>query len=187
MTSFLDLDIDWQGINEISMKDIKKAEQYLGEVVQKTDDYYCQKLVNLWFHLTGGINLRNNDTQPSLNKDQLPYKKSILDLIHELPDEIRKDVEKGWRSLLEHVGLKIQDSNSSYNINNIIRYDDSDIIAYLEKLDGMIQSKSKRQLKRFRGELEIIGNGETKIIYFNFHEWYLKLGDLLERLKSFLE
>jgi len=160
MTFFLDLDIDWQGINEASKKDIEIAKSYLGEVLNReSDNYYCQKLVNLWFYLTGdrnkGLKIDDNKITTSLNDDQRPYKKSILDIIREKPND---EHSKVLDSLYEHVGLN---SNGR----------DARIIQYLQNLDSM--NKGKKDINKF--------------LSVNFHEWYLKLGDLLEELKYYLE
>jgi len=157
MTSFLDLDIDWQGINELSKKNLKVAQEYLDEVLKKSNNYYCQKLVNLWFYLKGNEQSEINNIIASLNEDQLPYKKSVLDLINELTNEAK---EKRLQTLLEHVGLKINKKEPS-------------IIDYLKNLDSMVKNENKRDINKF--------------LSLNFHEWYLKLGDLLDELKSFSE
>jgi lipoprotein NlpI len=91
MTSFLDLDIDWQGIKEVNEKDKESAKKYLNAILEKkSENYYCQKLVNLWFYLTGNKDLNIDEVTTSLEKDKLPYKKSVLDLINELDNEKKK-------------------------------------------------------------------------------------------------
>ena len=184
MTSFLDLDIDWQGIKEVNEKDKENAKEYLNDILKgKSNNYYRQKLVNLWFYLTGNEDLKIEKTEKgikekieniysSLKKDRIPYEKSVLDLINELTNETKENLKKRWRTLLEHVGLDIKNNNESFFDNeNITTKKKSSIIDYLENLDSMI-----------KGEKDI-----NKFLSFNFHEWYLKLGDLLEELKSFLE
>jgi len=167
MTSFLDLDIDWQGLKEINEKDKENAKKYLNVILEKkSENYYCQKLVNLWFYLTGknDLNIDNNVTT-SLSKKDLPYEKSILDLINELTNEIKENLEKKLQTLLKHVELEIENKNKSEKVPYIIDY--------LKNLDKMIKDEKERDINKF--------------LNFNFHEWYLKLGDLLEELKSFLE
>jgi len=167
MTSFLDLDIDWQGIKEVNEKDKESAKEYLNDILKgKFNNYYCQKLVNLWFYLTGknDLNIDNNVTT-SLGKKDLPYEKSVLDLINELTKEIKENLEKRLQTLLKHVELEIENKNKSEKVPYIIDY--------LKNLDKMIKDEKEIDINKF--------------LNFNFHEWYLKLGDLLEELKSFLE
>ena len=168
MTSFLDLDIDWQGLKEINEKDKENAKKYLNVILEKkSENYYCQKLVNLWFYLTGknDLNIIDNNVTTSLSKKDLPYEKSILDLINELTNEIKENLEKKLQTLLKHVELEIENKNKSEKVPYIIDY--------LKNLDKMIKDEKERDINKF--------------LNFNFHEWYLKLGDLLEELKSFLE
>jgi hypothetical protein len=167
MTSFLDLDIDWQGIKEVNEKDKENAKKYLNDILKgKSNNYYCQKLVNLWFYLTGknDLNIDNNVTT-SIDKKDLPYEKSVLDLINELTNEIKENLEKRWQTLLKHVELVIEKKNKTEKVPSITEY--------LKNLDKMIKDEEERDINKF--------------LNFNFHEWYLKLGDLLEELKSFLE
>jgi len=189
MTSFLDLDIDWQGISEIYKKDKSRAKEYLNEALTRKDkNYYQQKLVNLWFYLTGNENLKiSDDITPSLKKDNLPYKKSVLDLINELPDERKNDIKEKWKKLLKYVGLNV-DENAPYDIKKINLDKESLLIFYLKNLDLMYQQEEKdRKVSIFLEKLEKTEDEKKEIIYFNFHEWYLKLGDLLDELKIFLE
>jgi len=167
MTSFLDLDIDWQGIKEVNEKDKKSAKKYLNDILEKkSENYYCQKLVNLWFYLTGKNGLKIDDkVTTSLDKKNLPYEKSVLDLINELTKEIKENLEKRLQTLLKHVELENENKNKSEKVPSVIDY--------LKNLDKMIKDKKERDINKF--------------LNFNFHEWYLKLGDLLEELKSFLE
>ena len=187
--SFLDLDIDWQGLKQVSEKDKNKAKKYLNAVLNKNvSNYYKQKLVNLWFYLTGNKNnnLKINKTKTSLDKKQLPSEKSILDLINELDNEKKNAIKEQWCVLLNHVGLKV--NNDPFNVSNISVDDESNIVKYLKNLDEMIQDQSKRDINKFLGKIEKeIEGGQKEITYFNFHHWYLKLGDLLESLKIFLE
>jgi len=186
--SFLDLDIDWQGLKQVSEKDKNKAKKYLNAVLNKNvSNYYKQKLVNLWFYLTGNKNnnLKINKTKTSLDKKQLPSEKSILDLINELDNEKKNAIKEQWCVLLNHVGLKV--NNDPFNVSNISVDDNANIVKYLKNLDEMISKKSKRDINKFLGKIEKIEDGQKKITYFNFHHWYLKLGDLLESLKIFLE
>jgi hypothetical protein len=167
MTSFLDLDIDWQGIKEVNEKDKESAKKYLNDILEKkSENYYCQKLVNLWFYLTGKNDLKIDDkVTTSLDKKDLPYEKSVLDLINELTNEIKENLEKRLQTLLKHVELENENKNKSEKVPSITEY--------LKNLDKMIKDKKERDINKF--------------LNFNFHEWYLKLGDLLEELKSFLE
>jgi hypothetical protein len=167
MTSFLDLDIDWQGIKEVNEKDKESAKKYLNAILEKkSENYYCQKLVNLWFYLTGENDLKIDDkVTTSLDKKDLPYEKSVLDLINELTNEIKENLEKRWQTLLKHVELVIEKKNKTEKVPSITEY--------LKNLDKMIKDEKERDINKF--------------LNFNFHEWYLKLGDLLEELKSFLE
>jgi hypothetical protein len=167
MTSFLDLDIDWQGIKEVNEKDKESAKKYLNDILEKKfENYYCQKLVNLWFYLTGKNDLKIDDkVTTSLDKKDLPYEKSVLDLINELTNEIKENLEKRLQTLLKHVELENENKNKSEKVPSVIDY--------LKNLDKMIKDKKERDINKF--------------LNFNFHEWYLKLGDLLEELKSFLE
>jgi len=193
MNSFLDLDIDYQGIKEVNEKDKNKTKEYLDKVLaskkskrkKSKQNYYKQKLVNLWFYLTGKNDLKINETKITLGKDQLPNQKSILDLINELDNEKKDAIEKQWRSLLNHVGLKV--NNDPFNVSKISVDENSEIVKYLENLDEMIQDQSKRDINKFLGKIEKMEDGQKKITYFDFHQWYLKLGDLLESLKIFLE
>jgi ERCC4-related helicase len=124
------------------------------------------KLVNLWFYLTGKNDLKIDDkVTTSLDKKDLPYEKSFLDLINELTKEIKENLEKRLRTLLKHVELENENKNKSEKVPSVIDY--------LKNLDKMIKDKKERDINKF--------------LNFNFHEWYLKLGDLLEELKSFLE
>jgi hypothetical protein len=190
MTSFLDLDIDWQGIKEVNEKDKKNAKKYLNAILEKkSKNYYCQKLVNLWFYLTGNKDLKIESIHSSLEKDKLPYKKSVLDLINELDNDRKNNLKEKWTNLLSHVGLNV-DLNDPYNIEKIKKDKESLIIFYLQNLDLMSQqNKEDKNVNIFLGKFEKKEDSkkEKEIIYFNFHEWYLKLGDLLEELKSFLE
>jgi hypothetical protein len=191
MTSFLDLDIDWQGIKEVNEKDKKNAKKYLNAILEKkSKNYYCQKLVNLWFYLTGKNDIKIDDkVTTSLNKKDLPYEKSVLDLINEL-DELKKyNLKEKWINLLRHVGLNVdKDKNEPYKIENINLDEKSIVILYLKNIDLLSQqNKENRNVNIFLGKLEKTEDEKKEIIYFNFHEWYLKLGDLLEELKSFLE
>ncbi len=190
MNSFLDLDIDWQGVKEVSEKDKDKAKKYLNSILsskKSKQNYYKQKLVNLWFYLTGNNGLKINEIEASLSKDNLPYKKSVCDLINQLDNEVKEKIKEKWKNLLNHVGLKV-DNDKPFDINNISIDENVDIFVYLKNLDEMISSEeSNRDIKKFLGRIEKIENGQKKIIYFDFHEWYLKLGDLLEELKIFLE
>jgi len=187
MTSFLDLDIDWQGIKEVNEKDKENAKEYLNDILKgKSNNYYCQKLVNLWFYLTGNKDLKIESIRSSLEKDKLPYKKSVLDLINELDNDRKNNLKEKWRNLLSHVGLNV-DLNDP---NNIEKGKESLIIFYLQNLDLMSQqNKEDKDVNIFLGKFEKKEDSkkEKEIIYFNFHEWYLKLGDFLEELKSFLE
>jgi len=191
MTSFLDLDIDWQGISEIYKKNKSRAKEYLNEALTSKDkNYYQQKLVNLWFYLTGNENLKiSDDITPSLKKDNLPYKKSVLDLINELDNDRKNNLKDKWINLLKHVGLNVyKDENDPYKIENINLDEKSIVILYLKNIDLLSQqNKENRNVNIFLGKLEKTEDEKKEIIYFNFHEWYLKLGDLLEELKSFLE
>jgi len=191
MTSFLDLDIDWQGIKEVNEKDKENAKEYLNDILKgKSNNYYCQKLVNLWFYLTGKNDLKIDDkVTTSLNKKDLPYEKSVLDLINEL-DELKKyNLKEKWINLLRHVGLNVdKDKNEPYKIENINLDEKSIVILYLKNIDLLSQqNKENRNVNIFLGKLEKTEDEKKEIIYFNFHEWYLKLGDLLGELKSFLE
>jgi hypothetical protein len=190
MTSFLDLDIDWQGIKEVNEKDKKNAKKYLNAILEKkSENYYCQKLVNLWFYLTGNKDLKIESIHSSLEKDKLPYKKSVLDLINELDNDRKNNLKEKWTNLLSHVGLNV-DLNDPYNIEKIEKDKESLIIFYLQNLDLMSQqNKEDKNVNIFLGKSEKKEDSkkEKEIIYFNFHEWYLKLGDLLEELKIFLE
>ena len=169
MNSFLDLEIDWQGISEVYKKDKNKAKEYLNDVLNnKSENYYQQKLVNLWFYLTGNQDLKIIDEQNQtitsitslLKKDNLPDKKSIYDLVNNL-DESKK--KKYFEPLLKHVGL---------STNNSID-DKAIIVNYLKSIDNnMVKDEKIRNVKEF--------------IKFDFHKWYLKLGDLLETLKRFV-
>jgi hypothetical protein len=187
MTSFLDLDIDWQGIKEVNEKDKENAKEYLNDILKgKSNNYYCQKLVNLWFYLTGNKDLKIESIHSSLEKDKLPYKKSVLDLINELDNDRKNNLKEKWRNLLSHVGLNVNLNDP----NNIEKGKESLIIFYLQNLDLMSQqNKEDKNVNIFLGKFEKKEDSkkEKEIIYFNFHEWYLKLGDLLEELKSFLE
>jgi hypothetical protein len=187
MTSFLDLDIDWQGIKEVNEKDKESAKKYLNDILEKkSENYYCQKLVNLWFYLTGNKDLKIESIHSSLEKDKLPYKKSVLDLINELDNDRKNNLKEKWRNLLSHVGLNVNLNDP----NNIEKGKESLIIFYLQNLDLMSQqNKEDKDVNIFLGKFEKKEDSkkEKEIIYFNFHEWYLKLGDLLEELKSFLE
>jgi len=167
MTSFLDLDIDWQGIKEVNEKDKENAKEYLNDILKgKSNNYYCQKLVNLWFYLTGKNDLKIDDkVTTSLDKKDLPYEKSVLDLINKSTKEIKENLEKRLRTLLKHVELENENKNKSEKVPSVIDY--------LKNLDKMIKDKKERDINKF--------------LNFDFHEWYLKLGDLLEELKSFLE
>jgi hypothetical protein len=194
MTSFLDLDIDWQGIKEVNEKDKESAKKYLNAILEKklekkSKNYYCQKLVNLWFYLTGNKDLKIESIHSSLEKDKLPYKKSVLDLINELDNDRKNNLKEKWTNLLSHVGLNVN-LNDPYNIEKIEKGKESLIIFYLQNLDLMSQqNKEDKNVNIFLGKFEKKEDSkkEKEIIYFNFHEWYLKLGDLLEELKSFLE
>jgi hypothetical protein len=189
MTSFLDLDIDWQGIKEVNEKDKENAKEYLNDILKEKSNYYCQKLVNLWFYLTGNKDLKIESIHSSLKKDKLPYKKSVLDLINELDNDRKNNLKEKWTNLLSHVGLNV-DLNDPYNIEKIKKDKESLIIFYLQNLDLMSQqNKEDKNVNIFLGKFEKKEDSkkEKEIIYFNFHEWYLKLGDLLEELKSFLE
>jgi hypothetical protein len=167
MTSFLDLDIDWQGIKEVNEKDKENAKEYLNDILKgKSNNYYCQKIVNLWFYLTGKNDLKIDDkVTTSLDKKDLPYEKSVLDLINELTKEIKENLEKRLRTLLKHVELENENKNKSEKVPSVIDY--------LKNLDKMIKYKKERDINKF--------------LSFNFHKWYLKLGDLLDELKIFLE
>jgi len=190
MTSFLDLDIDWQGIKEVNEKDKENAKEYLNDILKEKSNYYCQKLVNLWFYLTGKNDLKIDDkVTTSLNKKDLPYEKSVLDLINEL-DELKKyNLKEKWINLLRHVGLNVdKDKNEPYKIENINLDEKSIVILYLKNIDLLSQqNKENRNVNIFLGKLEKTEDEKKEIIYFNFHEWYLKLGDLLDELKIFLE
>jgi len=192
MTSFLDLDIDCQGIKEVNEKDKESAKKYLNDILKGKSNYYGQKLVNLWFYLTGKNDLKIADkVTTSLNKKDLPYEKSVLDLINEL-DELKKyNLKEKWINLLRHVGLNVdKDKNEPYKIENINLDEKSLVILYLKNIDLMSQQNEKnRNVNIFLGKFEKKEDSkkEKEIIYFNFHKWYLKLGDLLDELKIFLE
>jgi hypothetical protein len=172
MTSFLDLDIDWQGIKEVNEKDKESAKKYLNDILEKKSENYCQKLVNLWFYLTGNKDLKIESINSSLEKDKLPYKKSVLDLINESSNETKENLKKRWQILLVHIGLEIENNYESFFDNkNITTKKKSSIIDYLENLDSI--TKGKEDINKF--------------LSFDFHKWYLKLGDLLDELKIFLE
>jgi len=192
MTSFLDLDIDWQGIKEVNEKDKENAKKYLNDILKGKSNYYCQKLVNLWFYLTGKNDLKIDDkVTPSLDKKDLPYKKSVLDLINELDNDRKNNLKDKWINLLKHVGLNVyKDEEYPYKIENINLDEKSLVILYLKNIDLMSQQDEKnRNVNIFLGKFEKKEDSkkEKEIIYFNFHKWYLKLGDLLDELKIFLE
>jgi hypothetical protein len=98
----------------------------------------------------------------------------------------KNNLKEKWRNLLRHVGLNVNLNDP----NNIEKGKESLIIFYLHNLDLMSQqNKEDKDVNIFLGKFEKKEDSkkEKEIIYFNFHEWYLKLGDLLEELKSFLE
>jgi hypothetical protein len=163
MNLFLPLDIDWQGIKSVLEEDRSKAEQYFDNVKGSIKRSNLLKL--LWFYLAG----EKLSMGEKINDIILPDKKSIYDvkcdIINNTNDEKKKrKINDIWQEILIHVGLK----------QGFTKDSDSNFVKYLEGIEN-------QTIDEFLSSFTI--NEKN----YNFHTWYLKLGELLDELKKIAE
>ena len=154
MNLFLPLDIDWQGIKSVLEEDRSKAEQYFDNVKRSIKGSKLLEL--LWFYLAG----------EKINDIILPDKKSIYDVKCDIinntnDDEKKRKINDIWQEILIHVGLK----------QGFTKDSDSNFVKYLEGIEN-------QTIDKFLSSFTI--NEKN----YNFHTWYLKLGELLDELKK---
>ena len=160
MNIFLPLDIDWQGIKSALEEDRSKAEHYFDDV--KGSIKGSNLLKSLWFYLAG----EKISMGEKINDIILPDKKSIYDIkcdiINNTNDEEKKrKINDIWQEILIHVGLK----------QGFTKDSDSNFVKFLEGIEN-------QTINEFLRSFTI--NGKN----YNFHTWYLKLGELLDELKK---
>jgi hypothetical protein len=161
MNLILPLDIDWQGILEISKNDKNKANIYL----KKIKGSYKNLLEILWFYLLGE---RLSKNKIKVRKNELPNKKSVSDILS--PYESKEEVESKWKEILTHCGLE-KSSSDEIKIDKELG-----IVKYFQKLKNRNISIN-----------DFLNNFMVNNRKYNFHSWYLELGDLFDDLKKLLE
>jgi hypothetical protein len=192
---FLPLDIDLQGIYEVSKQSKDEAVKYLKEVLEnknKNPTFYRQKLADLQFMVAkvkgvGGTSLTEND---------LPDNKSILDLLPDLLPEDKTIVKEEWEMLLKLSGLGLKENkNNLFNKEDLEVKVDSGIFVFMKLLDDKIGKYCKDEKSININDVNEILDAEPlkkllEEIGFHsfslnpFSHWYNFLNSYLDKLRE---
>ena len=204
---FMPLDIDLQGIKEVKEKQSSdKAVEYLKDVLKskKGDtEFYRRKLADLQFIV---VKVCKNNKQPKLNcnstpsdeelvkpkikENDLPDKKSILDLI---PEKKREIVKTDWENLLNLSGLGLKANKSNQFDQNLLEPKfDSPIFGFMRLLDCKIEKYSSdpssinindvNDVLNFKPLRKLLENLPS--LGLSFHDWLVALDESLDKLRK---
>jgi hypothetical protein len=186
---FLSLDMNLQGIYEVSKQSKEKAVEYLKDILKnKSKTFYRQKLADLQFMVAKV----NGEVATSLTKNDLPDKESILDL---LPED-KTIVKEEWEMLLKLSGLGLKENgNNLFNREDLKVKVDSGIFVFMKLLDDKIGKycKDKKSInindvneileaEPLKKLLEEIGFHSFSLNPFS--HWYNFLNSYLDKLRE---
>ena len=188
---FLPLDIDLQGIYEVSKQSKDEAVKYLKEVLEnknKNKTFYRQKLADLQFMVAKV----EGEVATSLTENDLPDKESILDL---LPED-KTIVKEEWEMLLKLSGLGLKENkNNLFNKEDLEVKVDSGIFVFMKLLDDKIGKYCKDEKSININDVNEILDAEPlkkllEEIGFHsfslnpFSHWYNFLNSYLDKLRE---
>lgn len=203
---WLPLDIDLQGIQEVSRQQAgSSSQEYLKNVLTgKDNQFYRQKLAKFQYVLAGehvdfsqangSIKCENgkikecSQVKPQDKENLLVDNKSIYDLIRESD---KKDVidSQDWQALKLLSGLKlingVDEKNPTNKTYKAINYKDSPIFQFICLMDCMISGECPSDVTKV---LDPFDNWEVKNAnperITSFHSWFCALDDCLDKFRE---